>query len=123
MSDLVTKLVPILYVEDPESERRFYATFDLRTTYEGPEYPGFIAVGNDSVEFGLTTRADSDPSRAKSVLQWQLGVSDVDAVIAACERDGPRLRRVGRAAGARLALPHREGAFAQRVRGVVRGRA
>ncbi len=87
MSDLVTKLVPILYVEDPESERRFYATFGLRTTYEGPEYPGFIAVGNDAVEFGLSTRPEG-PSAAEGLLQWQLGVSDVDAVITACERDG-----------------------------------
>jgi hypothetical protein len=33
----------------------------LRTTYEGPEYPGFIAVGNDAVEFGLSRRVDAEP--------------------------------------------------------------
>jgi hypothetical protein len=48
MSDLITKLVPILHVEDPDAERRFYEQLGLRTTYEGPEYPGFIAVGNDA---------------------------------------------------------------------------
>jgi hypothetical protein len=26
----------------------------LRTTYEGPECPGFIAIGNHAVEFGLS---------------------------------------------------------------------
>jgi hypothetical protein len=55
----------------------------LRTTYEGPEYPGFIAVGNDAVEFGLSHRPDADPRTA--CLTWQLAVGDVDAAIAQCE--------------------------------------
>jgi catechol 2,3-dioxygenase-like lactoylglutathione lyase family enzyme len=84
MADLITKLLPILHVRDPDAERRFYEQLGLRTTYEGPEYPGFIAVGNDAVEFGLTRRPDSNP--AASGLTWQLGVSDIDATIAACER-------------------------------------
>jgi catechol 2,3-dioxygenase-like lactoylglutathione lyase family enzyme len=88
MSDLVTKLVPILPVEEPDAERRFYEQLGLRTTYEGPEYPGFIAVGNDAVEFGLSRRPGANP--ATSGLTWQLGVSDVDAAIAACERAGLR---------------------------------
>jgi hypothetical protein len=53
----------------------------VRTTYEGPEYPDFIAVGNDAVGFGLSRRPDSDP--AASAFTWQLGVRDVDAAIAA----------------------------------------
>ncbi len=44
MTELITKLVPILHVPDPDAERRFYAQLGLRTTYEGPEYPGFIAA-------------------------------------------------------------------------------
>jgi hypothetical protein len=56
MSDLITKLVPILHLEDPDAERRFYEQLGLHTTYEGPEYPDFIAVGNDTVEFGLSRR-------------------------------------------------------------------
>jgi len=43
-------------------------------------------VGNDAVEFGLEARADADPQGASDVIQWQLGVGNVDAVIAACER-------------------------------------
>jgi hypothetical protein len=62
------------------------AQLGLRTTYEGPEYPGFIAVGNDAVEFGLSRRPEADPAAAG--LTWQFGVSDVDAAIAACERSG-----------------------------------
>ena len=56
----------------------------LRTTYEGREYQGFIAVGNDAVELGLNRRPGADP--AASGLIWQLGVSDVNVAIAACER-------------------------------------
>ena len=85
-ADLITKLLPILHVDDPGEERRFYEQLGLRTTYEGPEYPDFIAVGNDSVEFGLSRRPGADA--AASGLTWQLGVSDVDAAIAACERAG-----------------------------------
>ncbi len=83
MADLITKLAPILHVKDPDSERRFYERLGLRTTYEGPEYPDFIAVGNDFVEFGLSRRADADPAGAG--ITWQLGVRDADAAIAACE--------------------------------------
>jgi len=86
MSDLITKLVPILHVKDPSAERRFYEQLGLRTTYEGPEYPGFIAVGNDAVEFGLSRRPDAAP--AASGLTWQLAVSDADTAIAACEQAG-----------------------------------
>lgn len=88
MSDLITKLVPILHVADPDAERRFYERLGLRTTYEGPEYPGFIAVGNDAVEFGLSGRAGAGPVGAG--LTWQLGISDVDAAITACQRAGLR---------------------------------
>lgn len=88
MTDLITKLVPILHVQDPDAERRFYEELGLRTTYEGPEYPGFIAVGNDAVEFGLSRRPGADS--AGSSLTWQLGVSDVAAAITACERAGLR---------------------------------
>jgi catechol 2,3-dioxygenase-like lactoylglutathione lyase family enzyme len=88
VSDLIIKLVPILHVQDPDSERRFYEQLGLRTTYEGPEYPGFIAVGNDAVEFGLSRSPGS--TAAASGLTWQLGVSDVADAIAACERAGLR---------------------------------
>jgi catechol-2,3-dioxygenase len=86
MADLITKLLPILHVKDPGEERRFYERLGLRTTYEGPEYPDFIAVGNDAVEFGLTRRPGNEP--AASGLTWQLGVSDMDTAIATCQRSG-----------------------------------
>jgi catechol 2,3-dioxygenase-like lactoylglutathione lyase family enzyme len=86
MPNLITKLIPILHVEDPDAERRFYEQLGLRTTYEGPEYPGFIAVGNDAVEFGISRDPDANP--AASTVTWQLRVSDVDAAIAACQQSG-----------------------------------
>ena len=86
MPELITKLLPLLHVRDPATERDFYEVLGLRTTYEGPEYPDFLAVGNDLVEFGLSRRPGADPSMAG--LTWQLGVSDLDAAIAACERAG-----------------------------------
>ncbi|MGO8885617.1 MAG: hypothetical protein ACLPUO_21000 [Streptosporangiaceae bacterium] len=87
MSDVITKLLPILHVADASAERHFYEQLGLRTTYERPEYPGFISVGNDCVEFGLSSRPGAGPVPG---ITWQLGVSDVDAAIAACERAGLR---------------------------------
>ena len=88
MADIITKLLPILHVKDPHAERDFYLRLGLglRTTYEGAEYPDFLAVGNDAVEFGLSRKADADP--AKAGITWQLGVSDIEAVIAACGQAG-----------------------------------
>lgn len=86
MSEVITKLIPILHVLDPGRERAFYESLGLRTTYEGSEYPDFLAVGNDHVEFGLSMRANADPSTAG--ITWQLGVTDVDAVIALCNESG-----------------------------------
>ena len=86
MDEPTAKLLPILHVPDPDAERRFYQQLGLRTTYEGPEYPGFIAVGNDSVEFGLSRREDADPTRPG--FTWQLGVHEVDAMIATREQAG-----------------------------------
>jgi catechol 2,3-dioxygenase-like lactoylglutathione lyase family enzyme len=81
---LVTRLLPILHVPDAAAERDFYEKLGLHTTYEGPEYPGFIAVGNDLVEFGLSTR----PGAVPGGLTWQLGVRDIDRAIAVCTAAG-----------------------------------
>ena len=84
MADLITKLLPILHVKDPSRERDFYEQLGLHTTYEGSEYPDFIAVGNDDVEFGLSRDSEADPTSA--CITWQLGVSDLDATITRCQR-------------------------------------
>jgi hypothetical protein len=53
-ADIITRLLPILQVGDPHAERDFYLRLGigLRTTCECAEYPDFLAVGNDAVEFG-----------------------------------------------------------------------
>lgn len=86
MTDIITRLLPVLHVRDPHAERDFYLRLGLRTTYEGPEYPGFLGVGNDKIEFGLSARADADPGAAG--LTWQLGVTDIDAIIETCRQAG-----------------------------------
>ncbi|HSZ43406.1 MAG TPA: VOC family protein [Trebonia sp.] len=86
MTDIITKLLPILHVRDPRAERDFYVRLGLRTTYEGPEYPDFLAVGNEAVEFGLSRKPDADPANAG--MTWQLGVSDIEAVIETCRQAG-----------------------------------
>ena len=86
MTALFSRIIPILFVSDLAAERDFYIRLGFQVTYEGPEYPDFIAVGNDAVEFGLSRRVDADP--AASGLTWQLGVSDIDAAIAACRQAG-----------------------------------
>ena len=102
-SDLITRLVPILVVRDLDAERAFYEALGLRVTYEGPEYPDFIGLGNEAVEFGLerpkspsdTPRADGEPARdadgepaRERVLTWQLGVTNVDEAVARCGAAG-----------------------------------
>lgn len=86
MADIITKLLPILHVKDPHAERDFYLRLGLRATYEGPEYPGFLSVGNDEIEFGLSRKPDADP--AKAGLTWQFGVSDIEALMEACRQAG-----------------------------------
>jgi hypothetical protein len=73
MADLIGKLTPILHVKDPGTERDFYEKLGLRTTYEGPEYPGSIAVGNGAVEFGLSSNHETDPAGVG--LAWQFEVT------------------------------------------------
>lgn len=81
-----TKLAPVLDVADLAAERRFYESLGLPVTYEGPEYPDFVAFGTGSIDFGIQQAAGpNDPS---TVLTWQIGIADVDAAVAVCEAQG-----------------------------------
>lgn len=75
-----TRLVPILQVGDLEAERDFYLQIGFSLTYQGPEFPGFVAVGDGPVEFGLERRTGFDTGLPDQVLTWQIGISDVDDV-------------------------------------------
>lgn len=81
-----TKLAPVLNVADLAAERRFYESLGLPVTYEGPEYPDFVAFGTGAVDFGIQQAAG--PNDPAAVLTWQLAVADVDAAIAVCEAQG-----------------------------------
>ena len=83
-----TKLVPILRVRDLEAEVAFYQALGLRVTYRGREYPEFIALGDESLEFGIELSDAFDADEARRVVTWQLGVSDVDEAAAACAAAG-----------------------------------
>jgi catechol 2,3-dioxygenase-like lactoylglutathione lyase family enzyme len=85
---LLTRLAPILYVVDLEAERRFYEALGLHVTYEGPEYPNYIAIGNEILEFGLELRSDFRAEPAAEDLTWQLVVSDVDEAATVCTQAG-----------------------------------
>ncbi len=86
MADLITKLLPILHVRNPHAERDFYLQLGLRTTYQVLNTRTSSPVGNDAIEFGLSRRPDADPAAAG--MTWQLGVSDIEAVIEACGQAG-----------------------------------
>ena len=60
----------------------------FHVTYEGPEYPYFLALGHGKLEFGIEWRADFSPSGPDRVLTWQFGVSDIDWRRSAWRRPG-----------------------------------
>jgi hypothetical protein len=75
----VERLIPILFVRDIAAEKRFYTELGFSITYEGAEFPGFVALGFGSVEFAVEQRDDFDRSNPPRTLVWQLGVTDIDA--------------------------------------------
>jgi hypothetical protein len=74
----VERLVPILFVRDMAAEKRFYTKLGFSITYEGPEFPGFIALRSGPVEFGMEQRDDFDDANPRRTLIWQFGVTDID---------------------------------------------
>jgi predicted enzyme related to lactoylglutathione lyase len=81
----VTEFHPILYVDDQYAERDFYALFGFTTIYEGPEFPGFLAVRSGSATIGLSHRDDLSVEPVDRGVRWQFIVEDVDDVVAVCE--------------------------------------
>jgi catechol 2,3-dioxygenase-like lactoylglutathione lyase family enzyme len=84
--ELFTHLAPVLNVRDLAAERAFYEGLGLPVTYEGDEYPDFIAFTTDAVHFGI--QQASEPNDPPSVLTWQIAVSDVDAAAEVCREAG-----------------------------------
>jgi len=90
MAPLFSRIIPILFVGDLHAERDFYVGLGFQVTYEGPEYPYFLALGNGKIEFGIEWRRDFSPTAPDRVLTWQLGVSDLE--LAKKQLDGAQVR-------------------------------
>ena len=59
-ADNFTKLAPVLNVRDLPAERAFYEKLGLPVTYEGPEYPDFVAFGTTTIDFGIQAAAEEN---------------------------------------------------------------
>ena len=75
---LFERLIPILLVGDLYAERDFYVGLGFTVTYEGTEFPDFIALGHGPIEFGISRREGFSSDLPDRVLTWQFGVTDVD---------------------------------------------
>jgi len=84
----IERLIPILFVRDIEAEKRFYTELGFTITYEGPEFPGFVALRSGPVEFGMEQRDDFDDSVPRRTLLWQFGVANIDTARAMLDAVG-----------------------------------
>jgi catechol 2,3-dioxygenase-like lactoylglutathione lyase family enzyme len=79
MAALFSRIIPILFVGDLRAERDFYVGIGFHVTYQGPEYPYFVALGHGQVEFGIEWQDGFSAAAPDQVLTWQLGVTDIEA--------------------------------------------
>ncbi len=86
MSDLITRLVPVLHAPDPGAERRFYELLGWRATYEAPSTR--VSSRSAMTPWSSGSAAVPPPVRRRPGLTWQPGISDADAAITACEQTG-----------------------------------
>jgi hypothetical protein len=62
MAALFSRIIPILFVSDLRAERDFYVRLGFYVTYQGPEYPYFLALGHGRIEFGIEWRQGFSPA-------------------------------------------------------------
>jgi catechol 2,3-dioxygenase-like lactoylglutathione lyase family enzyme len=75
---LFDRLIPILFVDDLEAERDFYVQLGFTVSYQGSEFPDFIALASGSIEFGIERKQGFAPEMPDRVLIWQFGVTDIE---------------------------------------------
>ncbi len=78
MAALFNRIIPILFVGDLQAERDFYLRLGFHVTYDGPEYPYFVALGHGPVEFGIEWREGFSHRDPDKVLTWQFGIGDIE---------------------------------------------
>jgi hypothetical protein len=80
------ELHPIMYVHDQYAERAFYELFGFQRHYEGPEFPGFLAIRHGQAIIGLQQSSRDHPAYAGG-LRWQFEVDsaeEIDDIAAVC---------------------------------------
>lgn len=75
---LFERLIPILFVDDLQVERDFYVSLGFSVTYQGAEFPDFIALGDGPIEFGISRKEGFTSDLPDRVLTWQFGVRDLE---------------------------------------------
>jgi phosphoribosyl-AMP cyclohydrolase len=85
-----TKLVPIIYVDDLNAEVQFYKDLGFSVLHEGDEFPGFVAMQQGDVEFGIEISDHFRARAANDSFLWQFQVDDLAAVARLCTELGYR---------------------------------
>jgi len=82
------QLLPILFVRDLVSEIAFYKVSGFEVSYQGTEFPGFVGLKKENVEFGLEERKNFDPQKAVDNFIWQMDTDSFGKVIKICKERG-----------------------------------
>lgn len=82
-------------MRDLDAEVDFYAKLGFELTYQGDEFPGFVALRADGVEFGLQQVSSFERGQIANVLVWQLEAQSLRPVLERArlhgwQVDGPR---------------------------------
>jgi hypothetical protein len=75
---LFDRLIPILLVSDVVAERDFYVRLGFAVSYQGAEFPDFIALASGPLEFGIERSQNFASDTPDRVLTWQIGVTDIE---------------------------------------------
>jgi len=75
---LFNRLIPILFVDDLTAERDFYIRLGFTVSYQGSEFPDFIALASGAIEFGIERKQDFAPESPDRVLIWQFGITNIE---------------------------------------------
>lgn len=84
---LFESIVPILYIADLKAEVAFYEKLGFKISYQGDEFPNFIAVKNGDVEFGLEKKESFNPDEVENSFYWQMEVRSLKEILNICQKE------------------------------------